>query len=71
MKTYFLMTADGAAFGIVRADTSMDAIVTYPLSTLPLGCKLTKRDGRRTTELARLELWPGQSPGWSLTRQAT
>jgi hypothetical protein len=64
MRTYRIVSPEGAELAAVEASTLLDAMAKHPIDALPVGAQLVEGDGSHV--LARCELWLESCPGWSL-----
>jgi hypothetical protein len=65
MRTYRIVTHEGVELATVRAANLVEAVATAAASTAPVDARIVSTaEGSRV--LARLELWAGGHPGWSL-----
>jgi hypothetical protein len=64
MRTYRIVTSEGLELSTLQANSVAEVIGMSAASVAPLGAKIVNAEGSRV--LARLELWTGGFPGWSL-----
>lgn len=67
IRTYRIITTDGVELAAVQAASLLEVIATAEASLAPIGARIVA-EGQRV--LARLELWTGGHPGWSLDTTA-
>jgi hypothetical protein len=64
MRTYRIVTSEGLEITTLHADSLLEVIAMRQASVAPVGAKIVNVEEARV--LARLELWSGEFPGWSL-----